>query len=85
MKKAEMADVIALFTIFIQNMYKEAGLPLPPDDSPWNPDEETMIVRNALVHNARRKMAADLMALDQREEEKAALVKHLDSMGFPCE
>jgi len=84
MKKAEMADMIALFTIFIQNMYKEAGLPLPEDGVEWDPDEETMIVRNAMVHNARRKMAADLMALDQKEEERAALVKHFDSMGFPC-
>ena len=74
MKKAELENYVANMAVFISAMHSMANLPLPDD---FNPEEQAIVVRNALAHKAEKDYATRLLMADNTKEELEDLTNRI--------
>jgi hypothetical protein len=79
MNKTEK-EVQAHFVNFIRLMYAHAGLTLPNEGAEWDPEEESMIVSNAIRTIGRHQTIAALLQAEKNEDEKAKLLGLAESI-----
>ena len=74
MKKAELENYVANMAVFISAMHSMANLPLPDD---FNPEEQALVVKNAIAHQAKREYANQLLMADNTSEELEDLTNRM--------
>lgn len=74
MKKAELENYVANMAVFISAMHSMANLPLPDD---FNPEEQALVVKNALTHRAEKDYATRLLMADNTKEELEDLTNRM--------
>ena len=79
MKKAELENYVANMAVFISAMHSMANLPLPDD---FNPEEQALVVRNAIKHRARIEYAKELLNAENTPEEKKDLEERMTKAAW---
>jgi len=73
-------DQMAAMCVFISNLYHSVGMEVPED---FDPDEESMMIHNAIRYEAQKNYALQLLHAKNTPEERVDLEERMKVVSEP--